>query len=678
MDRLRDPSFLGQSHRERTHRAPAPARQLSPRVQPRLGPEDLLHAAAPGSAPPGNLGRAARRPARQRSFAAAPQATPCGTTGGNPLFLEEIVRTLVEHRALVGERGAYRLVQPSDTLQVPSTVQAILAARIDRLPSEEKRLLETAAVIGKDFAFTLLAAIVDEPESTLRSHLDHLRAAEFLYETSLFPDLEYTFKHALTHEVAYGGLLHERRRVMHGRVLDALERHRSTRLGGQVEQLAHHAVRAEAWEKAIPYLRQSGARAMEHSAYGEAARLFEMLVQAVEHLGDAVDASVKLDAYLELFTARLENAEEEETLQGVIARIEELARLGGNDSVLPRLRLQQAQAAWNLSDSPDGSELAIRLAQQAFDLARPSDLRTRSYAQFLTGSAHRNRGRFRVALQEFERGLSLFTTADREPDTVSTTWPIYVSLSSWGAAEAHAMLGEFDQAIEWGVRGCRVADEIGNAGSRVLAATFQGHVYVLKGEPDSALRSMEPRIPLAEELGQGHLLIKFFLVLSHTYLLLGRADEGLRHLRRALASTKGFMAESRRFGTLSANALLEAGRLDDASAEVAAGLAYSEKTGADGHRAPLLRLRAEMLARRDPPEPEPAQQCWRESLQLAIALGMRPEVAHCHVGLGKLYRRAGDHAKASEHLSTATTMYREMDMGFWLEKADAELGGGER
>jgi tetratricopeptide (TPR) repeat protein len=317
--------------------------------------------------------------------------------------------------------------------------------------------------------------------------------------------------------------------------------------------------------------------------------------------------------------------------------------------------------------------LAIRLAQQAFDLARPSDLRTRSYAQFLTGSAHRNRGRFRLALQAFARGLSLFATADREPDTVSTTWPIYVSLSSWGAAEAHAMLGEFDQAIEWGVRGCRVADEIGNAGSRVLAATFQGHVYVLKGEPDSALRSMEPRMPLAEELGQGHLSIKFFLVLSHTYLLLGRADEGLRHLRRALASTRGFMAESTRFGTLTASALMEAGRLDEASAEVAAGLAHSEKTGADGHRAPLLRLQAEMLARRDPPEPGPAQQSWREGLHLAIVLGMRPEVAHCHLGLGKLYRRAGDHAKASEHLSTATTMYREMDMGFWLGRAAAAL-----
>ena len=122
------------------------------------------------------------------------------------------MRTLVETGALVGERGAYRLVQDLTTMHMPPTVQAVLAARIDRLPPEEKRLLQTAAVIGKDVPFALLQAIAELPEDTLRLGLTHLQAAEFLYETSLFPELEYTFKHALTHEVAYGSQLHERRR----------------------------------------------------------------------------------------------------------------------------------------------------------------------------------------------------------------------------------------------------------------------------------------------------------------------------------------------------------------------------------------------------------------------------------------------------------------------------------
>ncbi len=144
-------------------------------------------------------------------------------TGGNPLFLEESVRTLVETRALTGKGGAHRLARPLDTIDVPATVQTILAARIDRLDLQDKQLLQTAAVIGKDVPFALLLAIAELGEEDLRHGLARLQAAEFLYETSLFPDLEYTFKHALTHEVTYGTLLQDRRKVLHAGIV---ERHR--------------------------------------------------------------------------------------------------------------------------------------------------------------------------------------------------------------------------------------------------------------------------------------------------------------------------------------------------------------------------------------------------------------------------------------------------------------------
>src|SRR5262245_47220514 len=144
-------------------------------------------------------------------------------TGGNPFFLEESVRTLVETRVLQGERGAYHLGQALQSIQVPATVQAVLAARIDRLPPEEKGLLQTAAVIGHEVPLPLLQAIADRPEEVLHRSLAHLQATEFLYETRLFPERAYTFKHALTHEVAYGGLLHERRRALHTRIVEALE-----------------------------------------------------------------------------------------------------------------------------------------------------------------------------------------------------------------------------------------------------------------------------------------------------------------------------------------------------------------------------------------------------------------------------------------------------------------------
>jgi predicted ATPase len=174
-------------------------------------------------------------------------------TQGNPFFLEESVRALAETGVLVGERGAYRLAHPLDTLQVPATVQALLAARMDRLSPEDKRLLQTAAVIGTEVPGPLLQAIADTPEEALYRSLAQLQASEFLYETSLFPERAYTFKHALTHEVAYGSLLQERRRALHARIVEALEALAGDRLEDQVERLVQHALRGEVWEKALAY-----------------------------------------------------------------------------------------------------------------------------------------------------------------------------------------------------------------------------------------------------------------------------------------------------------------------------------------------------------------------------------------------------------------------------------------
>ncbi len=200
-------------------------------------------------------------------------------TEANPLFLEESVRSLVETAALAGERGAYRLARPVEHLKIPATVQAILAARIDRLAPEAKRLLQAAAVIGKDVPMPLLLAIADAPEHEVRAELTHLQAGEFLYETRLFPDLEYTFKHALTHEVAYQGLLRERRRALHERALRVLEQQWAGREREKIELLAHHAVRAELWHRAARHLYQAGEKAFSQGRYQAGATSYQAAVR---------------------------------------------------------------------------------------------------------------------------------------------------------------------------------------------------------------------------------------------------------------------------------------------------------------------------------------------------------------------------------------------------------------
>src|SRR2546427_166581 len=187
-------------------------------------------------------------------------------TEGNPFFLEESVRTLVETGVLVGEPGAYRLARPLEDLQVPATVHAVLAARIDRLPPEEKRLLQTAAVIGTEVPLPLLQAIADVPEAALHRGLAHLQAVEFLYETRLFPEPEYTFKHALTHEVAYGSLLLERRRGLHARLVEGLQALTPARGAEQGDRLAHHALRGAGRDKEGALGQQGGDQGNDRAA----------------------------------------------------------------------------------------------------------------------------------------------------------------------------------------------------------------------------------------------------------------------------------------------------------------------------------------------------------------------------------------------------------------------------
>ena len=210
-------------------------------------------------------------------------------TQGNPFFLEESVRTLVETQVLVGDQGAYRLATALPSIQVPATVQAVLAARIDRLPPEEKQLLQTAAVIGTEVPLALLQAVAEVPEELLRLGLTHLQAAEFLYETRLFPEHEYTFKHALTQQVAYETLLQERRRALHARIVEALEALAGDRVAEQVERMAHHALRGEVWDKAVTYCQQAGARAHDRAAFREAVASFEQALQALAYLPEHGD-----------------------------------------------------------------------------------------------------------------------------------------------------------------------------------------------------------------------------------------------------------------------------------------------------------------------------------------------------------------------------------------------------
>ncbi len=207
-------------------------------------------------------------------------------TEGNPFFMEEIIRSLFEQGVLARDPGGVFLTKAITDVHIPPTVQGVLAARIDRLGIEQKELLQSLAVIGKEFSFSLLTHVLTIPEPRLRGLLSYLQAEEFIYEQPTLPEPSFTFKHALTQEVAYNSLLLERRRTMHERVAQGIETVLADRLEDHYSELAYHYSHSGNAEKAVKYLHKAGKQAIQRSAYAEAIEQLSSALTLLQTLPD--------------------------------------------------------------------------------------------------------------------------------------------------------------------------------------------------------------------------------------------------------------------------------------------------------------------------------------------------------------------------------------------------------
>jgi tetratricopeptide (TPR) repeat protein len=587
-------------------------------------------------------------------------------TEGNPFFLEERVRTLVETGVLVGEPGAYRLAQALPSIQVPTTVQAVLAARIDRLPPDEKRLLQTAAVIGTEVPLPLLQAIAEMPEETLHRGLAHLQAAEFLYETCLFPEPEYTFKHALTHEVANGSLLLERRRVLHARLVEALEAFAPERAAEQVDRLAHHALRGEVWDKAVTYCQQAGVRAFDRAAFREAVTSFEQALQALAHLPEPGGTRVlALELHLALGGA-LGALGENGRRQALLGEAEALARALDDRARLGRVLTQRA-AGLRMMGDPDG---AIAAGRQALELvAELGDSALQVQASLHLGQAYRTIGDFGRAAELLKRNVE---AADRVSGTTSTVLRIE---SRALLARTLSDLGAFAESRRHGEEALRLATMEGRGDTPILAHGHLGHLYLAQGELEHAIRVFNQGLALCRASGNPSWLRSIAGGLGYASALQGRLTEGRALLEEGIS-------ESIRMGALGYYSVLVvwlsevcrlAGHGEEAWQHARQALDLARQHKEHGNEARALHQLGIVHAHAVPLDAVPAEAYYQQALVLAEELGMRPLVAHCHHSLGQLYGQAGRGEQACAALTTAIDLYRAMDMTFWLPQAEAAL-----
>ncbi len=593
-------------------------------------------------------------------------------TEGNPFFLEESARALIETKVMTGERGAYRLLKaPGDlrkTLQIPATAQAALAARIDRLAPEDKRLLQDAAVIGHDVPFLLLLAIAREPEDILHGRLARLQAAEFLYEAHLFPDLEYTFKHALTHEVAYGSLLHDRRRQLHAAIVEAMEHHYAGRLNEHAEPLAHHAVRGEMWQKAVTYLWQAGRNARARSAYREAVAFLEQALESLSRLPETGEnAALRMDLICRDLCDPLATLTQ---YQRLLEHLHDAARLA--EKVGDQARLADVLARTVLPLRFTGHhDRALKTAERALALAQEvGDIRVSVLAGLELGRVHSTVGdprRAEVLLTQALKALDSLPAGTGAPEREWLRRRALMTL-----VRVLTATGRYPEALAWGQEALRLAEELGHPAPIAGALYTLGNVFSVQGDVERAIEVCTRSLTVARERDVHDVIQSAAAYLGVAYTLAGRAEEAVACLEEAVAAAESTNSLNPFTLVALGRAYLSAGRLGNASRCAHEAIAVCRRQNSRDVEGDALRLIGDIACRHEPPARDEALQHYRQALVLADELGMRPLVAHCHLGLGKLYRKTGERDQAQEHLTTATTMYREMGMRFWLEQAEGE------
>ena len=569
-------------------------------------------------------------------------------TGGTPLFLEESVRALVDTGALAGTLGDYRATRPIEAMQIPSTVHAVLAARIDRLPAPQKSLLQTAAVIGQDVPLELLQPVTAIDRESLLTLLAELQAAEFLYQTRSLPEPQYTFKHALTHRVAYESVLRERRRAVHTQLIDIIETRNANRLDEHVEQLAHHALGAEERLKAVRYLYRSAGKAVQRSAHQQAIRY---LKQGLDLIGALSDERERLKQELEYQKAigvammAAKGWAADEVLDAYTRAQALCENLGDERELFIALRGEGQYRM--IRGEPD---IAHRLGHQCIGLSeRSKDIGVHLETHHLFWTNSFFMGEYAEADSHCAKGISLY---DRERDHALTY--VYSGHDPGVCCRCFSALirclrGHPDRSLDICREAVDLAHRVNHPLTTAIAYWTFSVVHIMRGEPLQVRDWAERTIAVSNEYLLPLTLSQGILNEGWALAQLGKLDEGIARMREGVAGISATGAEMglTYFASLLGEALGNAGQPEAGLAEVERSLASANRRGARFQISEILRVKGDLLTILSASNRSEAQTYYNEALATADRQGAKLPKLRAAIRLARLAsgKRAVDSAR---------------------------------
>jgi len=592
---------------------------------------------------------------------------------GNPLFMEEFTHTLLENGSIRRKNHEYVLTRKASEIQVPDTIQGVIAARMDRLEENLKRTMQVASVIGRDFAYRILQTITGMREE-LKSYLINLQGLEFIYEKSLFPELEYIFKHALTQEVAYNSLLLKRRKEIHEKIGKAIEELYHDRLEEFYEMLAYHYSRSDNQEKACHYLRLSsikvGARnsIIESVRFGkEAIAVLNQMPQTDENKRRGIEMRLLLSGPL-IATSQGSDAQQ---------MMEEGARLAeevGDDRSLADLYGSLGLSRIIQGDPVRGAEYAEKAFQAA---ERTGDVVLMATNCYELGQACMVMGAPARIVEVSPRVLDLLEKAHLEKRSDLGKYYNFNLYSVITAAYGLSLgfLGDMEKGLALCQETCRFAEEVGNVYSVAVVEWLCSLLLLIKGGAKGAIEHVEKAIRSSE---QGQMFTMLWMAptsLGHAHYLLGELEMARAQFERRLEIYRSTQYPV--FVSMACYGLsmicLDLGDIETARGHIEESLRLAKQHGERLQEGRSTVALGRVIGKADPSQSAKAEELILEGIKLLEELKVKPFQAEGHLYLGELYADIGQKEKALKALRKTKRMFQQMGMDYWLAKTDKAL-----
>jgi class 3 adenylate cyclase/tetratricopeptide (TPR) repeat protein/ribosomal protein L40E len=586
-----------------------------------------------------------------------------GKAAGNPLFMEELTHSLLENGSIQKKDHQYFLSKNVSDIQVPDTIQGIIAARIDRLDESLKRIMHVASVIGREFAFRILQAIMETKEE-LKSHLLNLQGLEFIYEKRLFPELEYIFKHALTQEVAYNSLLLKRRNEIHEKIGRAIEEIYPDRLEEFYEMLAYHYSKSDNLDKACQYLKLSGKKAVRSYSNLEAFHFYKDAIGILKQKPETeqnkkerlevillMDIPMRLSAYPE---DPLKFLEEGERLCKELGDKKSLAAISNFIGLFhvvtgdPTLGRKYQEASFEAAEKIQDIET---MAPVGWGLC---------YSYFWEGE-------YRKIVNMAPKVIKSLEKIQREDEFFGLPVNIYSALQ---AVYGYSLgsLGEFTKGEQLCEKALSFAHRINHLFSIGSAENRYGFLFVIKGDGKNAVKHLQSSIEYFEKSQAVIHLPTAWSFLGYGYCLLGELETALKFTEKALKMQTDIRFPRSSIHYFLSSVHFDSGNLNEAKVHAEQALNLAQTSHQKYWEGISWIQLGRIFGKMEGSQFHKAEEYILKGMKILDELEIKPTYARGYLSLGELYANAGQKDKSLGNLKKAEAMYQGMGMDYWLAR----------